>query len=180
MPVAIVPGTVTNAIAPVDPHVITLGDLGELAGITSAILAAPFILWSVWNLVSRNLRAWRVRRATPGLHYIGTWYGGVDAKKHAENVQTRQIRKANFRSDRSSADSTAEYSRIFWDPSREQRGTHAQGGRKSILRFLPPWMRNDDDGSAFNTTTSLNSLSIAEAGRLAIYLFRWDAEKSNI
>lgn len=160
-----------SAIPPVDPSKTSKEQGKKFAGIAISILAAPFILWGVCILV-RNLRAWRVRRATPGLHYIRTWYGGVDAEKHARKVRTRQIRKSNSRSDRFSTGSTAECIRIFRDPSREQRGTHAQGRRKSILRFLPSWTRNYDDGSKLDTLTSSDSLTTAEEGRLAIRLIR--------
>ena len=167
MSAGLVPGTTpTTAIPPVDPPKPSRGQLGEIAGISIAVLATPFILWGVWILVSRKLRAWRVRSVTPGSHCIGTWYGGVDAKKHAETLRTRQIRKANSRSDRFSTDSPAAHNWIFWDSSREKRVTHAQVRRKSILRFLPSWTRNYSDGSAINTTTSPNSLSIAEEGNL--------------
>lgn len=145
----------------------------ELRGIVAiciAMLVLPFILWGVWILVSRMSRAWRVRSATPGLHCIGTWSGGVDAENHAETLRTRQIRKANPRSDRFSTDSTAGYSRIFWDPSREKRGTHARGQRKSIMRLLPSWTRDSHGGSAINPTISPNSLSLAEEGNLVIRL----------
>lgn len=160
-------GTFTNAVPPVHSPKPSHGEFGKIVGIAIAVLATPFILWGVWILVSRRLRAWSVRSATPGLHCIGTWYGGVDAKNHAETLRTRQIRKANSRSDRFSTDSTAGYSRIIGDPSREKRGTHARGRRKSILRFLPSWTRNYDGGSAINTANSPNSLSVAEEGNLA-------------
>lgn len=171
MSVALVPGTLINVIPPADHPKLSHAQLKRLGGTSITLLAAPFILWGVWILV-RKSRAWRVRSATPGLHYIRTWYGWVDAKKHAEKVRTRQIRRANSRSDRFSTGSTAEYNQISWDPSREKRGTHAQGRRKSILRLLPSWTRDYHDGSAFDTTTSSNSLSTAEEGGLASAHFR--------
>lgn len=171
MSAGLVPGTtIKTAIPPVDPPKPSRDDFGKITGISIAVLATPFILWGVWILVSRKLRAWRVRSVTPGSHCIGTWYGGVDAKKHAETLRTRQTRKANSRSDRFSTDSPAAHNRIFGGASREKRVTHAQGRRKSILRFLPSWTRNYDDGSAINTTSSPNSLSRAEEGNLAARL----------
>ena len=166
MSAGIVSGTLINLSPPVDPANTSHEKLKQLAGITTSIVAAAFIIWGVWILV-RSLRAWRVRSATPGLHYIRTWYGWMDAKKHAEKVQTRQIRKAKPRSDRFSTGSTAEYSRICWDPSMEKRGTHAWGRRTFIRRFLPSWTRKYDGGSASNTTTSPKSLGTDEQGRFA-------------
>lgn len=165
------PVTLTKAGPPVDaPGKLSHGELRKIVAISIGVLAAPFILWGVWILVSRRLRAWRVRSATPGLHCIGTWSGGLDAENHAETLRTRQIRKANSRSDRFSTDFTAGHSRIIYDASREKRGTHARGRRKSILRLLPSWTRDHHGGSAINTTTSLNSLSLAEEGNLVTYL----------
>ena len=134
-----------------------------IVGLTS--IALPFLLWvGVHRLRNRGVRRVRAKPHRPpsvGPIWLRTWHGWTKAedneRRHLQNKQRRRrVQFAGFRS------ATQDYSWIFWDPGGHGRREYVRRRNRSVLRYLPAWMRSYPHGWSTPASTRPESRASGE------------------
>ncbi|KAI4227170.1 MAG: hypothetical protein L6R36_002608 [Xanthoria steineri] len=76
---------------------------------------------------------------------IRTWHGWVESGKIKDKKQRNRLRKLPPGIPRTTR---TDYNWIFWDPTGELQRKFNQKKEKSLVRYLPRWMRSSPFGSA--------------------------------
>lgn len=88
---------------------------------------------------------WRLHRPGPRPVMIRTWHGWVESGKIKDKIQRNRLRKLPPCIPRTTR---TDYNWIFWDPTGELQRKFNQEKEKSLVRYLPRWMRSSPFGSA--------------------------------
>lgn len=88
---------------------------------------------------------WRLHRPGPRPVMIRTWHGWVESGKIKDKKQRNRLRKLPPGIQRTTR---TDYNWIFWDPTGELQRNFNQKKEKSLVRYLPRWMRSSPFGSA--------------------------------
>ena len=147
-----------------------------LAAISLGILCLPFSIWGLWIIV-KDWGAWKIHSAEPRPHYVRTWHGWVEADTGAKKARIRRRRKDIIRRNLVWRTTNADYRWIFWDPHGNKQRQFDYERERSVLRFVPRWLRSTKHGSIQPDTTLVpNRLSAAEEGKITLRSFRHSCE----
>ena len=116
----------------------------KFGGYCVAFLAGIVVIGYFAHLVSR-WGWWRLNRPGPRPMMIRTWHGWVDSTKIKDKRQRNRLHKPPPYIPRTSA---TNYNWIFWDPTGDLQRKFNQEKERSLIRWIPKWIRSSPVGSA--------------------------------
>ena len=116
----------------------------KFGGYCVAFLAGIVVIGYFAHLVSR-WGWWRLNRPGPRPMMIRTWHGWVDSTKIKDKRQRNRLHKSPPYIPRTSA---TNYNWIFWDPTGDLQRKFNQEKERSLIRWIPRWIRSSPVGSA--------------------------------
>ncbi|KAL8786395.1 MAG: hypothetical protein Q9213_002811 [Squamulea squamosa] len=156
----------------------------QVGGFLAAIVAIPAVIGLIWYSIG-HWGWWRLQRPGPRPVLVRTWHGWVDSGKINNKRQRNRLKKIQPCIPRTTR---TDYSWIFWDPTGGLQRKFHQDREKSIVRYLPQWMRsspygstnsdtnNDCDVEALQSSEVRGSHDVADGGNMGTLAFlgrRW-------
>ncbi|KAL8686096.1 MAG: hypothetical protein Q9218_007350 [Villophora microphyllina] len=118
---------------------------GQIVGVLASILSIPLFMAVLWYLVTR-WGWWKLYRPGPRRPLIRTWHGWIESGVNKNRRERNRLHKPP--PPRLLPRTTkADYSHVFWDPTREKQRKFQQERDESILRYAPRWLRSSAFGS---------------------------------
>lgn len=140
------------------------------------ILSTPFLIWIVWTFV-KGRGKWRLRNPGNKPHYVRTWHGWVEAEDTANSILRHARLRHTIQKKFIWKTTTADHSWIFWDADGTKYQKYRFQRDKSILRYLPTWLRSFEAGSLLpGSRFAPNRLGAAEEGKISLRSFRHSSE----
>ncbi|KAL8774278.1 MAG: hypothetical protein Q9209_001029 [Squamulea sp. 1 TL-2023] len=138
------------------------GGLLQVGGLLAAIVMILVVIGLIWYFLG-HWGWWRLQRPGPRPVMVRTWHGWVDSGK-TKNERTRnRLKKLPPCIPRTTK---TDYSWIFWDPTGKLQRKFYQDRQKSLIRYLPQWMRSSPYGSAESDTNNDRDIEALESSEV--------------
>ena len=124
-----------------------------------------FFLW--WKL--NNWGAWKLHRTSPDgvrIKYDKKWYGWVDEQTARAREEKWKALKEWISKTFTWKTTTMDFGWMFWDPDGSLRRRYQECRDKTLLRYLPKWMRTDQSTISQHAPQRASDSSEAERGLL--------------
>ena len=115
--------------------------------VLASIILLIFISWLLWRII-RAWDSWKLHTESPRPQYIRGSFRWVDLETWKQK-QAKQAGRKDAKRDQHPIYRTtkANYKWIFHDPTGQLQQRYNQQKERSILRFLPSWMRSYPHGT---------------------------------
>ncbi|KAL8949701.1 MAG: hypothetical protein Q9222_004210 [Ikaeria aurantiellina] len=133
----------------------------KAGGFWTLIIAVPGAIVLLCYVVS-HWGWWKLHRRGPRPPLIRTWHGWIEVNEESKRERKR-LKKSPRQIPRSPR---SNYSWIFWDPTGEGQRRYNEGRERTLLRYLPRWMRSSpfaSNGPASHTRRDLEAERSSEA-----------------